>query len=315
MRCRDGLLVLIVTTEENSVVDCSNISLLPRQTNDAASHLSVTNLIFRFQQRGYGDASHRRGTTQDRYSPFKVLRQRTFTAMYRLNSNVVRHCSSFDCRPLCDVWSCCITYRRSTLRCARFWFVKSVANDDSRLVSSWPSPCLGTTVTIKVACYSTDHLQINRDDHQHIFHQAVGGLCVVLMPLVTNDVKIERKLLDAALGFAAGVMLAASYWSLLEPAVEMSRESDLYGEVRTQQPIQYAQRSYNCMTNVAESMHGFHRRSDSGWELCSSLRATAIAGAPMASSDVDALVVDGCDGVLVRSPVDAAMTRARNRTK
>lgn len=31
----------------------------------------------------------------------------------------------------------------------------------------------------------------------------------------------QRKLLDVSLGFAAGVMTAASYWSLLEPAIEM----------------------------------------------------------------------------------------------
>ncbi len=33
---------------------------------------------------------------------------------------------------------------------------------------------------------------------------------------------VSRKLLDAMLGFAAGVMIAASYWSLLAPAIEMS---------------------------------------------------------------------------------------------
>lgn len=33
---------------------------------------------------------------------------------------------------------------------------------------------------------------------------------------------INQKLLDGMLGFAAGVMLAASYWSLLAPAIEMS---------------------------------------------------------------------------------------------
>ncbi len=32
----------------------------------------------------------------------------------------------------------------------------------------------------------------------------------------------SRKLLDGMLGFAAGVMIAASYWSLLAPAIEMS---------------------------------------------------------------------------------------------
>lgn len=34
--------------------------------------------------------------------------------------------------------------------------------------------------------------------------------------------EINRKLLDTMLGFAAGVMIAASYWSLLAPAIEMS---------------------------------------------------------------------------------------------
>ena len=33
-----------------------------------------------------------------------------------------------------------------------------------------------------------------------------------------------------SLGFAAGVMLAASYWSLLEPALEMAAGLDTYGE-------------------------------------------------------------------------------------
>jgi zinc transporter, ZIP family len=34
--------------------------------------------------------------------------------------------------------------------------------------------------------------------------------------------EISRKLLDGMLGFAAGVMIAASYWSLLAPAIEIS---------------------------------------------------------------------------------------------
>ncbi|MBU2500403.1 ZIP family metal transporter [bacterium] len=33
---------------------------------------------------------------------------------------------------------------------------------------------------------------------------------------------VNRKLLDAMLGFAAGVMIAASFWSLLAPAIEMA---------------------------------------------------------------------------------------------
>ncbi|KZC05678.1 Zinc transporter ZIP11 [Dufourea novaeangliae] len=39
----------------------------------------------------------------------------------------------------------------------------------------------------------------------------------------------QRKLLDISLGFAAGVMIAASYWSLLAPAIEMATESKMYG--------------------------------------------------------------------------------------
>jgi len=37
--------------------------------------------------------------------------------------------------------------------------------------------------------------------------------------------RINRKVLDAMLGFAAGVMIAASYWSLLAPAIAMAEES------------------------------------------------------------------------------------------
>lgn len=35
---------------------------------------------------------------------------------------------------------------------------------------------------------------------------------------------IERNILDGMLGFAAGVMIAASYWSLLAPAIEMAAD-------------------------------------------------------------------------------------------
>lgn len=37
--------------------------------------------------------------------------------------------------------------------------------------------------------------------------------------------EVNRKVLDGMLGFAAGVMIAASYWSLLAPAIEMSQGS------------------------------------------------------------------------------------------
>ena len=38
---------------------------------------------------------------------------------------------------------------------------------------------------------------------------------------------ISRKILDGMLGFAGGVMIAASYWSLLAPAIKMSEGKDI----------------------------------------------------------------------------------------
>ena len=39
--------------------------------------------------------------------------------------------------------------------------------------------------------------------------------------------EIDRKVLDGMLGFAAGVMIAASFWSLLLPALELSEGKNL----------------------------------------------------------------------------------------
>ena len=51
---------------------------------------------------------------------------------------------------------------------------------------------------------------------------ALGAGLVVLFKAV------NQKILDAMMGFAAGVMIAASFWSLLAPAIEMTPEvSDL----------------------------------------------------------------------------------------
>lgn len=53
------------------------------------------------------------------------------------------------------------------------------------------------------------------------------GLTAIGAAVVFFTNKVDRKLLDAMLGFAAGVMIAASYWSLLAPAIEMSQEGAL----------------------------------------------------------------------------------------
>lgn len=53
------------------------------------------------------------------------------------------------------------------------------------------------------------------------FMTALGAASVFLTK------KIDRKVLDVMLGFAGGVMIAASYWSLLAPAIEMSEGNGL----------------------------------------------------------------------------------------
>jgi ZIP family zinc transporter len=41
--------------------------------------------------------------------------------------------------------------------------------------------------------------------------------------------RVNRKLLDAMMGFAAGVMIAASFWSLLVPSIEMAEAQGIAG--------------------------------------------------------------------------------------
>lgn len=53
------------------------------------------------------------------------------------------------------------------------------------------------------------------------------GMTALGASLVFGTRKVSRKLLDAMLGFAAGVMIAASFWSLLAPAIELSSAGSL----------------------------------------------------------------------------------------
>src|SRR5215218_5583398 len=53
------------------------------------------------------------------------------------------------------------------------------------------------------------------------------GVTALGASLVFGTKQVSRKLLDAMLAFAAGVMIAASFWSLLAPSIELSREGPL----------------------------------------------------------------------------------------
>ncbi|KAG7380839.1 hypothetical protein PHYPSEUDO_006732 [Phytophthora pseudosyringae] len=56
---------------------------------------------------------------------------------------------------------------------------------------------------------------------------ALGSAMVFVLDV--TDKRASQKILDGMLGFAGGVMLAASYWSLLAPSIEIAAESELYG--------------------------------------------------------------------------------------
>lgn len=47
--------------------------------------------------------------------------------------------------------------------------------------------------------------------------------CTILGSAVVFFTKVSRKLLDVMMGFAAGVMIAASFWSLLDPALAYAK--------------------------------------------------------------------------------------------
>jgi hypothetical protein len=53
------------------------------------------------------------------------------------------------------------------------------------------------------------------------------GVTAIGAALVFLTRRVSQRLLDSMNGFAAGVMLAASYWSLLAPAIELSERGPL----------------------------------------------------------------------------------------
>jgi ZIP family zinc transporter len=55
------------------------------------------------------------------------------------------------------------------------------------------------------------------------------GVTAVGAAMVFFFKSIQRKVLDSMLGFAAGVMIAASFWSLLAPAIDMASETNVPG--------------------------------------------------------------------------------------
>lgn len=57
---------------------------------------------------------------------------------------------------------------------------------------------------------------------------ALGSAIVFLLPKGLSKIT-ERSVLDLCFGFAGGVMLAASFWSLLDPAIQNAKDSGYWG--------------------------------------------------------------------------------------
>lgn len=82
----------------------------------------------------------------------------------------------------------------------------------------------------KFISYRYDNSMLDFIKDIHPINQAIFATCFTWLvtamgaSVVFIAKGINRKLLDGMLGFAAGVMIAASYWSLLAPAIEMSED-------------------------------------------------------------------------------------------
>ena len=69
-------------------------------------------------------------------------------------------------------------------------------------------------------------MEFIKDSH-HVMQALIAGCFTWMMTAAGSAIvflskTFSRKILDASLGFAGGVMLAASFWSLLVPAIELS---------------------------------------------------------------------------------------------
>jgi zinc transporter 11 len=115
----------------------------------------------------------------------------------------------------------------------------------------WAQAALGTLFTwvrLGESANQPTHALVPDDAARPQGLTAAGAGVVFLLPKQLSPLK-QLRVRDGSLGFAAGgalaassstrlshtravraVMLAASFWSLLDPAIEIARESKLYGD-------------------------------------------------------------------------------------
>lgn len=76
----------------------------------------------------------------------------------------------------------------------------------------WPCPSRSARAQHRVGALHREPLLLTKE-----------SVWRVAAPLRQSLAVLHKKILDLSLGFAAGVMTAASFWSLLAPAIEVSR--------------------------------------------------------------------------------------------
>ncbi len=90
------------------------------------------------------------------------------------------------------------------------------------------------------------------------FVTALGSGVVFLEPLLPGSPAAHQLFLDTMLGFAGGVMIAASYWSLLAPGASLARRC-----ARAARSLQGAERCsvWMCQRSRWQNRTGTERRS------------------------------------------------------
>ena len=88
--------------------------------------------------------------------------------------------------------------------------------------------------------------------------------------------EINRKALDTALGFTAGVMIAASFWSLLNPAIALSEEMGMVKWVPALVGFLAGAFSMRLVDYILPHVHLFGEMSDVEGVKTSSHRTTLL---------------------------------------
>lgn len=149
------------------------------------------------------------------------------------------------------------------------------------------------------------------------FLTALGAAVVFIVPSNMSPAA-ERKLLNLCLGFAGGVMLAASFWSLLDPALEHASEG--WSQQWSWVPVAIGFLAGGLFVFVADKLlpdpddllHGFYSASSSSALQEATSVAAVDAGDKRARADGgDEKDEEGDDGDGIKSAKRGGAMRKR----